>query len=244
MAEVIDTPPIGSLDSPEPAYPHKNVHEALWGFQKEATALNLKPEGAGQVGGRRDYKYLTLDQLINEVRPLLVRHGLVWTTRPGIHEATGNPVLEYELTLAFPGQSQPGVLASWEIRGVMPLVMSKQDSQAQGSAITYARRYALCAVLNLFPGADDDGAAASEPEAEKAKPKRQRSGSSTAPADADPLLTDDQVGKALLVLAEYGMSDGEITDALGRIAGTDHLGALTLSGWRSFKAEVDRERGA
>lgn len=33
-------------------------------------------------------------------------------------------------------------------------------AQAQGSAITYARRYALCAALGISPDKDDDGAAA------------------------------------------------------------------------------------
>jgi hypothetical protein len=39
----------------------------------------------------------------------------------------------------------------------MQLLLSKNDAQGQGSAITYARRYALCAVLNLVADDDDDG---------------------------------------------------------------------------------------
>jgi hypothetical protein len=33
------------------------------------------------------------------------------------------------------------------------------DAKAAGSAITYARRYALCAALGIAPDEDDDGAA-------------------------------------------------------------------------------------
>lgn len=42
------------------------------------------------------------------------------------------------------------------IKSCLPLLMSKQDSQSMGSAITYSRRYALCAMVGICP-ADDDG---------------------------------------------------------------------------------------
>ena len=45
------------------------------------------------------------------------------------------------------------------IRSRLPLRPTKQDPQAQGSAITYARRYALCAIVGISPE-DDDGEAA------------------------------------------------------------------------------------
>jgi hypothetical protein len=44
----------------------------------------------------------------------------------------------------------------------MPLLLGKEDSQGFGSAITYARRYSLCAVLNLVADDDDDGHRASQ----------------------------------------------------------------------------------
>jgi hypothetical protein len=48
------------------------------------------------------------------------------------------------------------------ITGTMPLLLGKADSQGFGSAITYARRYSLCAVLNLVADDDDDGHRASQ----------------------------------------------------------------------------------
>jgi hypothetical protein len=44
-----------------------------------------------------------------------------------------------------------------ELRGEMALLPAKADPQGQGSAITYARRYALMAVLGLVADEDDDG---------------------------------------------------------------------------------------
>jgi hypothetical protein len=56
----------------------------------------------------------------------------------------------------------------------MPLLLAKSDPQGQGSAITYARRYALMAVLGLVADEDDDGnkASAAKPKPKRAAPKR------------------------------------------------------------------------
>ena len=40
------------------------------------------------------------------------------------------------------------------------MLNGKEDAQAQGSAITYARRYALMSMLGLVADTDDDGEAA------------------------------------------------------------------------------------
>ena len=53
------------------------------------------------------------------------------------------------------------------LSSILLLPMTKQDPQAAGSAITYARRYALQAIAGV-PAEDDDGNAASKPAAKKA----------------------------------------------------------------------------
>jgi hypothetical protein len=93
-------------------------------------------------------KYAPLDTIVETVGPILHKHGLVWMTLPG-RDAHGDPSLTYRLAHAPTGEV---------LEGSMPLLLSKQDAQGQGSAITYARRYALCAVLNLVADDDDDGA--------------------------------------------------------------------------------------
>lgn len=106
-------------------------------------------------------KYTSLDILVEKVEPVLEAHGLVWTTMPGFLVDCG-PVLHYQLLHVESGGG---------IEGTMPLLLAKKDPQGQGSAITYARRYALCAVLNLVADEDDDGNSASEPPKPAAKPK-------------------------------------------------------------------------
>lgn len=47
------------------------------------------------------------------------------------------------------------------IKGSYPINPVKQDPQAIGSAVTYARRYALCAMIGIVADEDDDGNRAS-----------------------------------------------------------------------------------
>ena len=97
-------------------------------------------------------KYAPLDTIVETVGPILAKHKLVWMTFPGRDE-DGEPSLTYRLAHAPTGEV---------VEGSMPLLLSKRDAQGQGSAITYARRYALCAVLNLVADDDDDGHAAGQ----------------------------------------------------------------------------------
>jgi hypothetical protein len=49
------------------------------------------------------------------------------------------------------------------MEGCQPVLSAKADAQSMGSALTYARRYGLCAALGLVSGdEDDDGNAASQ----------------------------------------------------------------------------------
>jgi hypothetical protein len=106
-----------------------------------------------KTGGEYSYSYAPLDSIVEKIGPLLVKNGLVWSTQPS-NNAAGEPTLKYTLAHAPSKES---------IDGEMRLVIDeehKEDVQALGSAITYARRYALSAVLNLVADADDDGRAA------------------------------------------------------------------------------------
>jgi hypothetical protein len=95
-------------------------------------------------------KFTGLDTIVDAVGPLLVKHRMAWVTLPGRDEF--GPFLEYRLEhLDSPGS----------LHGRMPLLLAKDDMQGLGSALTYARRYALSSVLNLVADEDDDGSASS-----------------------------------------------------------------------------------
>ncbi len=114
----------------------------------QAAAPELTPDADGQVGPRR-YRYVTLGRVTAAVLPLLVEHDLAWVTFPT--SLDGQPALRYRVTHVPSGEYQ---------EDVMPLLCVSPDPQGQGSALTYARRYAIVAVLNLTTGEDDDGTTA------------------------------------------------------------------------------------
>lgn len=116
-------------------------------------------------GGSYSYSYLGLESLINEVRPVLAKHGLTVMQAPQV-AGTGHFVLTTNVI------HTSGEVVSFE----MPLpVPQDADAKQWGSWITYFRRYALLSVLFLAPDADDDGdattakkkPAAKKPAAEK-----------------------------------------------------------------------------
>jgi hypothetical protein len=143
-------------------------------------------------------KYTPLDTIVETIGPILAKHGLVWMTLPG-RDAHGDPALTYRLAHASTGEA---------LEGSMPLLLSKQDAQGQGSAITYARRYAICAVLNLVADDDDDGNGASGGE------------SAGQPRMGGTPATDRQKGAIKRAFTQHGLSTREKCSLL-RGAGAD-----------------------
>jgi hypothetical protein len=140
---------------------HKSLLEALLAVQAEVPPLKKDATNPAFKS-----KYTPLDTVVETVGPILNRHRLVWVTLPVSNEH-GQPALYYRLS---------HVDSQEELAGTMPLLLGKEDSQGFGSAITYARRYSLCAVLNLVADDDDDGHRASQ--------RRPAGASSDAPTDA------------------------------------------------------------
>ena len=136
---------------------HKTLLEALAAFQAEAPTLKKD-----SINPHFKSKFASLDGIVETIKPLLAKHGLVWVTLPG-RDADGTPVLNYRLVHATSELADPGTFRQGDwLGGSIPLLLTKNDPQGQGSAITYARRYALCAVLNLVADEDDDGNAGSQ----------------------------------------------------------------------------------
>jgi hypothetical protein len=154
--------------------PHATLWEALVAFQGDVTTITKDKTAKVQTrsGGEYEYHYAGLDSVMEVVRPILERHGLAWYALPGLDEH-GQNVLPYFLVHGATGES---------ISGVMPLLVEERtgssSTQALGSAITYARRYAMTSVLNLVTEEDDDGQAAGH--APKASTAKRRTGASEA----------------------------------------------------------------
>lgn len=100
-----------------------------------------------EKGGTYSYDYADLADVSEQILPLLADAGLAWVCMPTLNH-DGKFVLSYEL-LHTSGERKAGEY---------PLPNSGTP-QAMGAAISYARRYCLCAVTGVAPKGDDNDAA-------------------------------------------------------------------------------------
>lgn len=120
----------------------KNLAVALAKFQgKVSNPSNSRTVSAGKFS----YQYAPLDEILNLVRPLLSENGLSIIQAPMSSE--GNVSVSTILL------HDSGEYIELE---PITLKMDKITAQGAGSAITYARRYALSAVLGIASEDDDD----------------------------------------------------------------------------------------
>lgn len=145
-----DSPLLEGLAANGSSPSNDNLWTALLAVQSEAIRLQKDAEADIQSRSGRSYKYkyLTLAKLTESVLPVLTRHGLLWRTLPVL--VGEKSCLAYSMRHVSSGESEDGV---------MTLALSgSAGPQEQGSGISFARRYALMAVLNLVPlETDDDG---------------------------------------------------------------------------------------
>lgn len=107
----------------------------------------LKPVAKGSKGNYG--KYADLGDILESVRSTLTAHGLCVLQLP-MPGATEKELRLHTRLLHKSGQ--------W-IESITCITLTKFDAQGFGSAMTYARRYALAAMLGIAQ-ADDDGEAA------------------------------------------------------------------------------------
>lgn len=147
----------------------------------------------------RGAKYADLASIMKAVSPVLFSNGLAITQHPGVYR--GEDILITRL------QHESGEF----IQSYMHLNVPRHDRdgvaisvtpQAQGSAITYARRYALSAVLGIVTEEDDDGNTASETR----NPTKQQ----------QDLATPSQAGLIDKLLKEKEKTVSDLSKFLGR----------------------------
>ena len=127
----------------------KNLGKAL-------LAAQAKLRGVGRDGTNPHFKskYASLENVTDTIRPVLQEVGVVFMQAPGPVDEHGVMSLTTLLIHAESGEMFESTIG-------VPLV--KRDPQGVGSAITYACRYSLMALLGL-PPVDDDGESAGRAE--------------------------------------------------------------------------------
>jgi len=96
-------------------------------------------------------KYTDLAGVWDSIRDVLSSNGLSVVQTTDYDATNNNSVIVSTVLMHSSGQ--------W-IEGVTKMPLVKMDPQAVGSAITYARRYALAAIVGVASEEDDDGEAA------------------------------------------------------------------------------------
>ena len=130
----------------------KQIFEALVKAQEE-----LKNSFKSATNPHFKSKYAPLDEIINGIKPVLAKHGLAITQDVS---GDGDRVTVSTLIMHESGE--------WIEQTGLTIKPAKTDAQGTCGAVTYARRYALQAALNISSDDDDDGNEASKP-AEKVK---------------------------------------------------------------------------
>ena len=122
----------------------KNINKAFIEFNKEFQGLT--PDGKNPFFKST---YITLDGILQTVRPLLAKHDLAVFQ----NAFTDNEWICVKTTILH----SSGENIESDVMKMKPV---KNDPQAIGSCITYMKRYSIGAALGICESVDDDGNAA------------------------------------------------------------------------------------
>lgn len=114
----------------------------------EIEAATKGAENAAFKQGGKTSKYADINAVIDAIKPALINHGLFFTQHPKPSENG----ITVETVLHHAGGEHLSL-------GELFVPANKHDAQGFGSALTYARRYALVTAFGV-PVEDDDGNAA------------------------------------------------------------------------------------
>ncbi len=172
--------------------------------------------------GTYSYAFADLAAVSAQIMPLLGKLGMSFTARPTYNDA-GVFVLAYRLWHS----------SGEMLEGEYPLPTG--TPQTVGSAITYGRRYSLCAITGVAPEDDDDGAAAQSHAHQQqtaqrpAAPRKRSAYDRGSPADKPAGLENDAPITSIpklftrlqITLKNYGITEHDArvaycADAIGR----------------------------
>ncbi|MBS4535966.1 ERF family protein [Clostridium sp. D2Q-14] len=145
----------------------KNLAIALSKFQSE-----IKNPANTATNPFFKSKYAPLNDVLNLIRPILSKYGLSIMQAPA---GDGEKIVVTTLLLHESGE--------WIEPDPLILKADKATAQGAGSAITYARRYALSAILGISSEDDDDG--------NNAEPKKKNASSNATTSNSN--LSDKQI---------------------------------------------------
>ncbi len=110
------------------------------------------------------------------------------------------------------------------VSATMPLLLQKADPQGEGSAISYGRRYAACAILGIRTVDDDGNEASARPQRNQRQPEPQ-------PEQASPPKAEGWSDAAAEASAHQAAADQ--SKQLFAIIGEDHPARAAIKAYRA-----------
>jgi hypothetical protein len=165
---------------------------ALWAALVKAQA-DLKNPPKDSVNPHFKSRYADLATVRDVIVPALAKHGLAVMQMPC--EVDSDPALATRLVHSS---------GEW-IQTVMRLRPQKPDPQGVGSALTYARRYALQAIANVAADEDDDGQAASRQQGQRPREQPAPRQPSPPQAESPRKVTAEELSELHALVGESGL---------------------------------------
>lgn len=164
-----------------------------------AAQLEITDPAKDAVNPHFRSRYADLATVLKTVRPVLAKHGIALTQTTQVDEQS-----RLLLVTRLHWRDE-------ELVGYYPIQPVKADPQGYGSALTYARRYTIQAIVGVAADDDDDGNAAS------AAPSKPRV------SEADELAAFIGQVKAC----------NDLEELRSRKADAARLGAAAVAAWRA-----------
>jgi hypothetical protein len=189
----------------------KNISVALIKFQAEVQ----NPKNTADNPFYKS-KYAPLNEILNEVRPLLSKHGLGVIQSPSGdgEKITINTMLVHES-------------GEWIEFDPLTLKAEKITPQGAGVAITYGRRYSFSSVTGIASEPDDDGNSLENDQSEQ--PKK---------------LSDGQVKRLWAIAKTNGVTGAEVKKVLMRDYKKTQVEDLTKQEYDTVISRMEQKQGA
>jgi hypothetical protein len=199
----------------------KTLAAALLAAQREMPAV--RKDGKGHVGNR----FATINAILEAARPILNTHGIVVIQAPT--QVNGFPALRTVLL------HESGEL----FEDTMLLVMAQSTPQGQGSGLTYARRYALAAMLGLEQEDDDGAAATPKPRASRKGVAGEAGATSSAPHPSNDVINSAQRKRLWAIAGEQGVDTTRVRSILEAVTGQDSTAKIPRSKYDDVIAGIE-----
>ncbi|KXT67654.1 Phage-associated recombinase [Streptococcus gallolyticus] len=160
--------------------------------------------------------YVPLENVAESITETATKNGLAFSQEPSFDDGM---VTVTTLVMHSSGE--------WIEYAPLKMKPVKNDPQAFGSAITYAKRYALSAIFGITSDKDDDGNEATQPQKPQRQQKATKQSKQYISVDKAKQYEDD----IQALINATGKNDGSIMGAL-----LNHVGATMIKNITTDKA--------